>query len=64
MGWKLPLTVLLSRVRVPLLSLPLYAVLIGRGWKEQDFAALILQQAQASGITLKPENVQVGDGLS
>ena len=38
--------------------------LIGRGWKEQDFAALILQQAQASGITLKPENVQVGDGLS
>jgi 3-hydroxyisobutyrate dehydrogenase len=38
--------------------------LIGRGWKEQDFAALILQQAQASGIVLQPENVEVGDGLS
>jgi 3-hydroxyisobutyrate dehydrogenase len=38
--------------------------LIGRGWKAQDFAALILQQAQASGIALEPENVQVGDGLS
>jgi len=38
--------------------------LIGRGWTEQDFAALILQQAQASGITLRPENVEVSDGLS
>jgi len=38
--------------------------LIGRGWKDQDFAALILQQAQASGIALKPENVEAGDGLS
>ncbi len=38
--------------------------MIGRGWTEQDFAALLLQQAQASGIDLKPENVEVGDGLS
>lgn len=38
--------------------------LIGRGWTEQDFAALLLQQAQASGITLQPENVEVDDGLS
>ncbi|MDW8469005.1 MAG: NAD(P)-dependent oxidoreductase [Burkholderiales bacterium] len=38
--------------------------LIGRGWTEQDFAALLLQQAQASGITLQPENVEVSDGLS
>jgi 3-hydroxyisobutyrate dehydrogenase-like beta-hydroxyacid dehydrogenase len=38
--------------------------LIGRGWTEQDFAALLLQQAQASGITLQPENVEVNDGLS
>ena len=38
--------------------------LIGRGWGEQDFATLLLQQAQASGIQLKPENVEVGDGLS
>ena len=38
--------------------------MIGRGWTEQDFAALLLQQAQASGIELQPENVPVGDGLS
>ena len=38
--------------------------LIGRGWTEQDFATLLLQQAQASGIELKPENVDVKDGLS
>jgi 3-hydroxyisobutyrate dehydrogenase len=38
--------------------------MIGRGWTEQDFATLLLQQAQASGIELKPENVEVKDGLS
>jgi 3-hydroxyisobutyrate dehydrogenase-like beta-hydroxyacid dehydrogenase len=38
--------------------------LIGRGWTEEDFATLILQQAQASGVKLKPENVEVGDGLA
>jgi 3-hydroxyisobutyrate dehydrogenase len=38
--------------------------MMGRGWIEQDFATLLLQQAQASGIELKPENVDVKDGLS
>ncbi|MEK6246206.1 MAG: NAD(P)-dependent oxidoreductase [Pseudomonadota bacterium] len=38
--------------------------MIGQGWTGQDFATLLLQQAQASGIKLKPENVEVGDGLS
>ena len=38
--------------------------MMGRGWTEQDFATLLLQQAQASGIELKPENVEVMDGLS
>ena len=38
--------------------------LIGHGHADQDFSALLLLQAQASGIELKPENVQVGDGLS
>jgi 3-hydroxyisobutyrate dehydrogenase len=38
--------------------------MIGQGWTEQDFATLLLQQAEASGIELKPENVEVGDGLS
>ncbi len=38
--------------------------MMGRGWTEEDFATLLLQQAQASGITLKPEHVEVGDGLA
>jgi len=38
--------------------------MMGRGMKEEDFAALLLQQAQASGIALKAENVEVSDGLS
>ena len=38
--------------------------MIGRGWSEQDFATLLLQQAQASGIELKTENIEVEDGLS
>src|SRR5450631_1320226 len=37
--------------------------MMGRGWTEQDFSTLLLQQAQASGIELKPENVDVKDGL-
>ena len=31
---------------------------------DQDFSQLLLLQAKASGIELKPENVEVGDGLS
>ena len=42
----------------------LIQMMIGQGWTEQDFATLILQQAEASGLKLKPENVEVGDGLS
>ena len=42
----------------------LVQAMMGRGMKEQDFAALLLQQAQASGIELQPENVEVKDGLS
>ena len=38
--------------------------MIGQGWTEQDFATLLLQQAEASGLKLKPENMEVGDGLS
>ncbi|HEV3011624.1 MAG TPA: hypothetical protein VGX52_21590 [Burkholderiales bacterium] len=38
--------------------------MMGRGWTEQDFAALLLQQAQASGLKLQSENVEVGDGLA
>ena len=38
--------------------------MIGQGMTEQDFSTLILAQAKASGIELKPENKEVGDGLS
>lgn len=38
--------------------------MIGRGWTGQDFATLLLQQAQASGLALQPEDVRVEDGLS
>jgi 3-hydroxyisobutyrate dehydrogenase-like beta-hydroxyacid dehydrogenase len=53
-------------VPMPLASMTrdLIQQLIGRGWTEQDFATLLLQQAQASGLALEPENVPVGDGLS
>jgi 3-hydroxyisobutyrate dehydrogenase-like beta-hydroxyacid dehydrogenase len=42
----------------------LLQTMIGYGMTEQDFATLLLMQARASGIDLKPENVEVGDGLS
>jgi 3-hydroxyisobutyrate dehydrogenase len=53
-------------VPMPLTSLTRDFVqsLIGNGFGEQDFAALIMLQAKASGIALKPENVAVGDGLA
>jgi len=52
-------------VPMPLAALArdLVQSMIGRGMTEEDFAALLLQQAQASGIELRPENVAVGDGL-
>lgn len=37
---------------------------VGSGRVDEDFAILLDQQAAASGITLKPENVAVDDGLS
>jgi 3-hydroxyisobutyrate dehydrogenase len=38
--------------------------LIGRGMDGEDFAKLIVLQAEAAGLALEPENVPVGDGLS
>ena len=38
--------------------------LIGHGYADQDFSTLLLLEAKAAGIELKPENVEVGDGLS
>jgi 3-hydroxyisobutyrate dehydrogenase-like beta-hydroxyacid dehydrogenase len=53
-------------VPMPLTSVArdLLQTMIGHGLTEEDFSTLILMQAKASGIDLKPENVPVGDGLS
>jgi 3-hydroxyisobutyrate dehydrogenase len=53
-------------VPMPLASLTRDVVqtLMGHGMSEQDFAQLLLLQAEASGMKLAPENVPVGDGLS
>jgi len=52
-------------VPMPLASLTrdIVQTLIGRGMTEQDFAQLLLLQAEASGLKLVPEKVVVSDGL-
>jgi len=37
--------------------------LIGRGMTDEDFAKLLVLEAEASGLKLEPENVPVNDGL-
>lgn len=53
------------QVPMPLTSMTrdLVQTLMGNGHSSKDFAALLLTQAQASGLDLKPENVAVDDGL-
>jgi 3-hydroxyisobutyrate dehydrogenase len=53
-------------VPMPLASLTrdIVQTLIGRGMTEEDFAQLLLLEAEAAGMTLAPENVPVGDGLA
>jgi len=52
-------------VPMPLASVTrdLVQTLIGHGYTDKDFSALLLLQAQASGLELEPENVEVDDGL-
>ena len=52
-------------VPMPLASITrdLVQTLIGNGMDDEDFAKLIVQQARASGLELRPENVPVDDGL-
>src|SRR5450432_4454404 len=52
-------------VPMPLASITRDAVqtLIGRGMTEEDFAKLLVLEAEASGLTLESENVPVSDGL-
>ncbi len=53
-------------VPMPLAALTrdLIQQMIGHGMTEQDFSTLLVMQAKASGVQLKPENVAVGDGLT
>jgi 3-hydroxyisobutyrate dehydrogenase len=53
-------------VPLPLASITrdIIQMLIGRGGAEEDFAKLIVLQAEASGIELRSENVPMSDGLS
>lgn len=37
---------------------------IGLGYGDEDFAALLVKQAAASGREVQPENVDFDDGLS
>ena len=48
---------------VAALASELVASAIGAGHTDEDFATLLLEQARRSGVTLKPENVFVDDGL-
>jgi 3-hydroxyisobutyrate dehydrogenase len=52
-------------VPMPLASITRDTVqtLIGRGMAEEDFAKLLVLEAEASGIELEPEKVPVSDGL-
>lgn len=53
-------------VPMPLASLTrdMVQVLLGNGYSGRDFATMLLLQAAASGVELKPENVPVEDGLA
>jgi 3-hydroxyisobutyrate dehydrogenase len=53
-------------VPMPLASLTrdIVQTLIGNGYADQDFSTLIMLEAKAAGIELKPERVEVSDGLS
>jgi 3-hydroxyisobutyrate dehydrogenase-like beta-hydroxyacid dehydrogenase len=53
------------RVPLPLTSAvhELVTTLIGNGFAEADFAALLEMQARGAGLTLEPENIEVDDGL-
>jgi 3-hydroxyisobutyrate dehydrogenase len=52
-------------VPMPLASLTrdIVQTLIGHGMTEEDFAQLLVLQAEASGLKLEPENAPVNDGL-
>jgi 3-hydroxyisobutyrate dehydrogenase-like beta-hydroxyacid dehydrogenase len=53
------------QVPVPLVAAAyqLVQAAVGRGHGDEDFAALLVEQAQRAGLELEPERVEVDDGL-
>jgi len=53
-------------VPIPLAALThqMISQAVGRGHGEEDFAALLIEQARSAGVELVPEDVAVDDGLS
>jgi hypothetical protein len=41
----------------------LVASALGAGYRTEDFATLLLEQARRAGVTLVPEDAEVDDGL-
>jgi 3-hydroxyisobutyrate dehydrogenase len=39
------------------------AAMVGRGYEHIDFAALLVETAKNAGLELKPENVNLSDGI-
>jgi len=39
------------------------ARMVGRGYDEVDFAALLIEMAKDAGLEIKPDNVKISDGL-
>ncbi|MFI5066662.1 MAG: NAD-binding protein, partial [Streptosporangiales bacterium] len=55
-----------QEVPLPVASLvhQIVQTLIGHGYGDQDFAALIELEAQAAGLQLESENTDISDGLT
>ena len=49
---------------VAALAHQLVADAVGRGHGDEDFAALLVEQGRSAGLELRPENVEVPDGLA
>ena len=52
-----------TQMPVTALTRELVQNLVGRGFTDVDFATLLVQQAEASGLKLVSENKKVDDGL-
>jgi 3-hydroxyisobutyrate dehydrogenase len=54
--WKMPMPLAAAAAQ-------LVESAVGAGYRDEDFAALIMEQARRAGMTLTPEDADVDDGL-